>query len=53
MTKNHSNPLGAKSNDSHSEKQAIVIFYTLEFRKCGKFNSKNDSRPCMYAVCAV
>ena len=23
------NPLGAKNNDSHSEKQAIVIFYTM------------------------
>ena len=41
--------MGAKSNDSHSEKQAIVKFYTLEYRKCGNFNSKNDSRPCMGA----
>jgi hypothetical protein len=41
--------LGAKNNDSHSEKQAIVIFYTMEYRKCGNFNSKNDSRPCMGA----
>ena len=39
--------LGAKNNDSHSEKQAIVKFYTMEYRKCGNFNSKNDSRPCM------
>ena len=43
------NPLGAKNNDSHSQKQAIVIFYTMEYRKCGNFNSKNDSRPCMGA----
>ncbi len=41
--------LGAKNNDSHSEKQAIVKFYTLEYRKCGNFNLKNDSRPCMGA----
>ncbi|MXP76175.1 hypothetical protein GN277_12455 [Lachnospiraceae bacterium WCA-9-b2] len=41
--------MGAKNNDSLSEKQAIVIFYTLEYRKCGKFNSKNDSCPCMGA----
>ena len=41
--------LGAKNNDSHSEKQAIVKFYTMEYRKCGNFNSKNDSRPCMGA----
>ena len=41
--------LGAKNNDSHSEKQAIVIFYTMEYRKCDNFNSKNDSRPCMGA----
>ena len=25
---NNYNPLGAKNNDSHSEKQAIVKFYT-------------------------
>ena len=47
--KKRNNPLGAKNNDSHSEKQAIVKFYTLEYRKCGNFNSKNDSRPCMGA----
>ena len=41
--------MGAKNNDSHSEKQAIVKFYTMEYRKCGNFNSKNDSRPCMGA----
>jgi len=41
--------LGAKNNDSLSEKQAIVKFYTLEYRKCGNFNSKNDSCPCMGA----
>lgn len=45
----HSNPLGAKNNDSPSEKQAIVKFYTIEYRKHGNFNSKNDSRPCMGA----
>lgn len=49
MAKNRSNPLGAKNNDSTSEKQAIVIFYTEEYRKCGKSNSKNDSRPCIGA----
>jgi len=38
------NPLGAKNNDSTSEKQAIVKFYTMEYRKCGNSNSKNDSR---------
>ena len=27
--------LGAKNNDSHSEKQATVIFYTLGYRKFG------------------
>ena len=47
--KNRNLPLGAKNNDSHSEKQAIVKFYTMEYRKCGNFNSKNDSRPCMGA----
>ena len=46
MTKNRSNPLGAKNNDSHSQKQAIVIFYTMKYRKSGNFNSKNDSRLC-------
>ena len=45
----HSNPLGAKNNDSPSEKQAIVKFYTIEYRKHGNFNSKNDSRPYMGA----
>ena len=49
MTKNRSNPLGAKNNDSLSEKLAIVKFYTMEYRKCGNSNSKNDSRPCMGA----
>lgn len=49
MTKICNNLLGAKNNDSHSEKQAIVKFYTMEYRKCGNFNSKNDSRPCMGA----
>ena len=39
------NPLGAKNNDSHLKKQAIVIFYTPNYRKCGNSNSKNDSRP--------
>lgn len=38
MIEKRSNPLGAKNNDSHSEKQAIVIFCTLEYRKCGKSN---------------
>lgn len=41
--------LGAKDNDSLSEKLAIVKFYTMEYRKCGNFNLKNDSRPCMGA----
>lgn len=41
--------MGAKNNDSHLKKQAIVIFYTMEYRKCGNFNSKNDTRPCMGA----
>jgi len=36
--------LGAKNNDSPSEKWVIVKFYTMEYRKCGNFNSKNDSR---------
>ncbi len=36
--------MGAKNNDSTSEKQAIVKFYTMEYRKCGNSNSKNDSR---------
>ena len=49
MTQNRSNPLGAKNNDSHSEKQAIVKFYTMEYRKCGNSNSKKDSRSCMGA----
>lgn len=43
------NLLGAKNNDSPSEKQAIVKFYTPKYRKCGNSNSKNDSRPCMGA----
>ena len=46
MIEKRSNPLGAKNNDSHLKKQAIVIFYTMEYRKCGNFNSKNDTRPC-------
>ena len=37
--------LGAKNNDSHLKKQAIVIFYTPKYRKCNNSNSKNDSRP--------
>ena len=41
--------MGAKNNDSPSQKQAIVKFYTMEYRKCGNSNSKNDSRPCMGA----
>ena len=41
--------MGAKNNDSHSQKQAIVKFYTMEYRKCDNFNSKNDSRPYMGA----
>lgn len=41
--------LGAKNNDSTSEKWVIVKFYTMGYRKCGNFNSKNDSRPCMGA----
>jgi hypothetical protein len=45
--KNCNDFLGAKNNDSLAKKQAIVKFYTMEYRKCGKFNSKNDSRPCM------
>ena len=45
----NANELGAKNNDSLSEKQAIVKFYTLEYGKCDNFNSKNDSRPCMDA----
>lgn len=36
--------MGAKNNDSLPEKQAIVKFYTTEYRKCGNFNSKYDSR---------
>ena len=38
MMKKRNNPLGAKNNDSHSEKQAIVIFYPLNYRKCGNSN---------------
>ena len=41
--------MGAKNNDKPSQKQAIVKFYTMEYQKCGNFNSKNDSRPCMGA----
>ncbi len=41
--------MGAKNNDSTSEKWVIVKFYTMEYQKCGKSNSKNDSRPCMGA----
>lgn len=47
--KNDQNLLSAKNNDSLSEKRVIVKFYTPKYRKCGKFNSKNDSRPCMGA----
>lgn len=38
--------MGAKNNDSHSEKWVIVIFCIIEYRRCGNSNSKNDSRPC-------
>ena len=41
--------MGAKNNDSTSEKWIIVKFYIMEYRKCGNFNSKNDSRLCMGA----
>ena len=41
--------MGVKFNDSLAKKQAIVKFYTMEYRKCGNSNSKNDSRPCMGA----
>ncbi len=41
--------MGAKNNDSLSEKQAIVKIYTPKYRKCGNSNLKNDSRPCMGA----
>ena len=37
MIKNRSNPVGAKNNDSHSEKQDIVIFYALEISKAWYF----------------
>ena len=47
--KKSNNPMGAKNNDSHLKKWVIVIFYTMEYRKCGNSNSKNDSRPCMGA----
>lgn len=40
MIKSCSNPLGAKNNDSHLKKQAIVIFYILKYRKCSKSDSK-------------
>ena len=36
--------MGAKNNDSTSQKQAIVIFYTMEYRKCGNPNQENDCR---------
>ena len=44
--------MGAKNNDSNLKKWVIVKFYTMEYGKCGNFNSKNDSRPCMgaYAI---
>ena len=42
--KNCKSHMGAKNNDSLSEKQAIVIFYAMEYRKCGISNSKNDGR---------
>lgn len=38
MTKNRSNPLGARNNDSLSEKQAIVKFYIMGYRKGGNSN---------------
>ncbi len=41
--------VGAKNNDSHLEKWAIVKFHNMKYRKCGNSNSKNDSRPCMGA----
>lgn len=44
--KKYNNLLGAKNNDSLSEKLAIVKFYTMEYQKHGIFNSKNDSRIC-------
>lgn len=37
--------MGAKNNDSHLKKQAIVKFYTSKYLKYGNSNSKNDSRP--------
>ena len=30
--------MGAKNNDSHAKKQAIVKFYPLKYQKCGKPN---------------
>ena len=33
MLKNRGNPLGAKNNDSHPQKQAIVKFYTVGISK--------------------
>ena len=39
--------LGAKNNDSTSEKWVIVKFYTPKNQKCGKSNQENDSHPCM------
>ena len=36
--------MGAKNSDNSSEKWVIVKFYTMEYRKCGNSNSKNDSR---------
>ena len=41
--------MGAKNNDSPSEKWVIVKFYPLKYQKRGISNSKNDSRPCMGA----
>ncbi len=35
MSKNRYYLLGAKNNDSFAKKQAIVKFYTMEYRKCG------------------
>lgn len=47
--KNCNDFLGAKNNDSTSEKWVIVKFYTSKYQKCGDSNPKNDSRPCLGA----
>jgi len=36
--------MGAKNNDSLSEKWVIVKFYTPKYRKWCDFNTKNDNR---------